>query len=61
VKLRFLPLTLLSIKIEVFAKMALLMEPGSEPMTEEEKADFAAMESIREEAAVELKVRLEGH
>ncbi|CAM6106306.1 unnamed protein product [Calypogeia fissa] len=35
--------------------MAMWMPPGAEPMTEEEKADFAAMDALREEAVVELK------
>ncbi|KAL3676040.1 hypothetical protein R1sor_025988 [Riccia sorocarpa] len=39
--------------------MALMMEPGrTEPLTEEEAADLAAIEAIRESSVVELKVRI---
>jgi hypothetical protein len=36
--------------------MALLMEKGSEPLTENEKADLEAIAAIKESSALELKV-----
>jgi hypothetical protein len=36
--------------------MALWMEKGSEPLTENEKADLEAIAAIKESSALELKV-----
>lgn len=36
--------------------MALLMDAGSEPLTESEKADLDAIAAIKESTAIELKV-----
>lgn len=37
--------------------MALLLDPNSEPQTENEKADLAAIASLKESTSLELKVR----
>lgn len=36
--------------------MALLMEPGSEPVTNDEIIDLEAIAALKESAAIELKV-----